>query len=121
MSKLPEKLSVPKRELTALKKLSLLNFSMFQGYVCPPGSRSVYGSRDPSESGSYRPDSITQGVKNSLLQEANPPPTCPRNGCLLHQNHYSCGPINHWCIKCSFLVLTTNFIIKVYAYQDTCD
>jgi hypothetical protein len=53
MSKLQEKPSAPQKRTpsTSQNEISPL-FSMFVGHVCPPGSGSGHGYRDPIESGS---------------------------------------------------------------------
>jgi hypothetical protein len=35
------------------------------------------------------------GPKKVSISRAQPPPTCPRNGCCPHQKHYARGRINH--------------------------
>jgi hypothetical protein len=52
----------------------------------------------------YWPGTISQGPKNRVgpkisISRAQPPPTCPRNGCCPHQKHYAPGRINHRCIN----------------------
>jgi hypothetical protein len=50
------------------------------------------------------PGSRIQGSKRhririrNTVSRAQPPPTCPSNGCCPHQKHYARGLINHWCI-----------------------
>jgi hypothetical protein len=49
------------------------------------------------------------GPKKLLIFRAQSPPTCPTNGCCLHQKHYAWGRINHRCINS----------YKTLAYTDT--
>ncbi len=37
------------------------------------------------------------GPKKLSISRAQPPSTCPRKGCCLHQKHYARGRINHRC------------------------
>ncbi len=37
------------------------------------------------------------------ISRAQPPPTCPGNGCCPHQKHYARGRINHRCINSYFI------------------
>ncbi len=39
------------------------------------------------------------GLKKVSISRAQPPPTCPRNGCCPHQKHYARGRSNHRCIN----------------------
>ncbi len=38
------------------------------------------------------------GPQKVEISRAQPPPTCPTNGCCPHQKHYAQGRINHRCI-----------------------
>jgi hypothetical protein len=44
----------------------------------------------------YRLDAMSQGPKKLSNSRAQPPPTCPRNGCWPHQKHYARGRLNHY-------------------------
>ncbi len=44
------------------------------------------------------------GPKKLSISRAQPPPTCPRKGCCMHQKHYEQGQINHRCIN-SYLIM----------------
>ncbi len=43
------------------------------------------------------------GRKKESISRAQPPPSCPRNGCCPHQKNYAQGRINHRCINSYYL------------------
>jgi hypothetical protein len=43
------------------------------------------------------------GPKKLSISRAQPPPTCPSNGCCPHQKHYAWGRINHRCINSHYV------------------
>ncbi len=44
-------------------------------------------------------DAISHDPKKLSISRAQPPPTCPSNGCCPHQKHYAREHINHGCIN----------------------
>ncbi len=61
-----------------------------------PGYLEFFG---PQMALAFQLDAISQEPKNL----AQPPPTCPRNGCCPHQKYYLMGRINRRCINSYYL------------------
>ncbi len=55
------------------------------------------------------------GAKKVEISRAQPPPTCPSNGCCPHQNHYAQGRINYRCIV-GFMYKSPRVTLKGVSY-----